>query len=44
MSEENVELVRRLYETWNGTGAFLWDAVDPSIDVEFVEERRAALT
>ena len=36
MSQENVEMVRGLYETWNRTGGVPpWDSIDPNIDVEF---------
>jgi ketosteroid isomerase-like protein len=36
MSEENVEVVRRLYARWNQThGVPPLDSIDPDIDVEF---------
>jgi ketosteroid isomerase-like protein len=36
MSEENVEIVRRLYEAWNQTrGVPPMDRIDADIDVEF---------
>ena len=33
MSEENVEIVRRGYEHLSRTGEFLWDLIDPEIEV-----------
>jgi ketosteroid isomerase-like protein len=36
MSEENVKVVRCLYDTWNRTGGEpQWDLIDPDIEVEF---------
>jgi ketosteroid isomerase-like protein len=37
MSQENVEIVRSLYDTWNGSGgAVPMERIDPGIEVEMV--------
>ena len=37
MSQENVEIVRRLYEVWNRSGGELsLESIDPGIEVEMV--------
>ena len=36
VSNENEQIVRGLYETWNRTGGVpAWDSIDPEIEVEF---------
>ena len=33
MSQENVEIVRRSYDHLSRTGDFLWDLIDPKVEV-----------
>jgi ketosteroid isomerase-like protein len=33
VSQENVELIRRAFDHFVGTGEHLWDAIDPAVEV-----------